>query len=260
MLKKVSGAKSVFVRINNVGRNYLPFVEYLKDRVIRYIDVVPVTSLPFPLQAETAVPLLSMDSLFISVADANGNDYPIYNLPIKNLNIGLNMGRRQPVMRVTSLSDTYIDCEDASLIGKYVCLVYWYDLPEYSRNDTTMTTAIDSVEVEILSSQQQNVFPDNRTMAGKRFRGISCPNANPTVSGATGITNIEAMNIYVSFVKGNYAVLDTVPVWEFHDVSYMYETLNFSNIAFDFTNSFITIGGTNNYDGKKVMFNLTFEE
>ena len=42
MNKKVSGAKSVVVKLESKGKNYLPFVEYLKDRYIKYIDVVLV--------------------------------------------------------------------------------------------------------------------------------------------------------------------------------------------------------------------------
>ena len=257
MLKKVSGAKSVFVRLQNVGRNYLPFVEDLKDRTIRYIDVVPVTSLPFPFISDS--PVATFDGLYISVAEKQGNGYPIYALPLDRLDISQNMGRRQPVNRVSSISDCYIDCEDPALIGQIVCLVFWYDLADYSAPDSTVDFAIDSVEVDVLSSQQNNVFPDNRTMAGKRFRHISFPAVSPTISGATGLSKTEMLDCYVSFVKGNYAVIDNIPLSEFYDVTEMYETLLFANICFDFTNSFVTVGGTANYDGRKVMFNLTYE-
>ena len=47
MNKKVSGAKSVVVKLESIGKNYLPFVEYLKDRYIKFIDVVLVGSLPY---------------------------------------------------------------------------------------------------------------------------------------------------------------------------------------------------------------------
>lgn len=257
MLKKVSGAKSVFVRINNIGRNYLPFVEDLKDRIVRYISMPTVSALPFPYNSES--PVLLPSGLFVSIADRDGNNYPIHNLPLEKFNLALNNGRRLPIMRVTSLADSYIDCEDASQVGKVLCLTYFYDLPEYSKPDTTMNVAIDSVECEIMLSQANNVFPDNRSMAGKRFRAISFPRVNPTISGAVGpVSNATAL--FVTFAKGNYNVIDNVSVMEFFDIISVYETLNFANICFDFTNSFVTVGGNVNCDGEKVQFNLTFED
>lgn len=257
MLKKVSGAKCVFVKLQNIGRNYFPFVEDLKDRTIRYLDVVPVTSLPYPFINDT--PVSQFDGLYVCVADKQGNQYPIYALPIDRLDITKNMGRRQSVNRQISMSDSYVDCEDPALVGQVVCFVVWYDLVDYSAPDTTPDLAIDSVEVEILSSQNNNVFPDNRTMAGRRFRRISFPAVSPTISGTTGLSKSEMMDCYVSFVKGNYAVIDNVPLAEFYDIDYIYDQLCFANICFDFTNSFVTVGGTANYDGRMVMFNLTYE-
>ena len=252
MLKKVSGAKSVFVKINNLGRNFLPLVEDLRDRMIKYVDFVPVSSIPY----STATAYTGGG--FLSLADVNGNFYPYYGIPMDRFDITQNLGRRPPVMRKISLPNSYIEVTDPSDVGKVVCLVFFYDLPQYSARNTVTDAIIDSAEVTINLSQARNVFPDLRTMAGKRFRHISFSAPTKTFSGQTGITLSEAGNVFISFVKGNYAVIDMLPLIEFYDIPQI-EDLNFSNIVFDFTNSFVTVGGTQNLDGKTVMVNLSYE-
>ena len=46
MNTKLSGAQLVLVPITKVGRNYLPEVQYLNGRMIKYIDFYPANYLP----------------------------------------------------------------------------------------------------------------------------------------------------------------------------------------------------------------------
>ena len=46
MNNKLSGGKLVLVPIKNLGANKIPYVEDLRNRVIKFIDFYPATLLP----------------------------------------------------------------------------------------------------------------------------------------------------------------------------------------------------------------------
>lgn len=257
MNKKVSGAKSVVITIDAVGKNYLPYVEYLRDKYIKYIDFVPVESLP----DSTQQPIETPQNLFITLANNNGNNYIVKDEALERYNISQNNGLRRPVGTKVSLQNSYITVTDSSNVGKSVLLVFWYDLPEYSarnRNDAQLT---DNFEVVIESETANNLLPDNRTMVGKRFRKLclALPTITPTANNS--VTFDDARNLYITLQKGNYKIFDAVPLLEFYEVGLL-ETLEFANIIFDFTYSYIFVGGlgqTTDIQGKSVFFNAIYE-
>lgn len=253
-MERVSASKSVFLTIDHVGKNYLPLVEDLKGKNIMYMDIVPMQSIPYNT---TLSGFTSMNAV-VSLADKIGNAMPIKEIPAKRFSIADNGGNRLPIMQSISLPNSYIDIIDPNDVGKVVVFVFWYQQNLYSASDTTATTQIDSIETNIITIDNRNLMPDLRALAGKRFRKLSFVAPAYSRAGIAGVTLTEAENIYISLYKGNYAVVDLLPLLELYDL-YQLDDICWKNIQFDLNNSFVIVGGNNDYRGKVVFLNVTYE-
>lgn len=257
LLKRISGAKTVIVPIVREGKNYLPFVEDLKDKTIKYVDFCPVNSMPYT----NDTPVSDSSKYIVSLASKSGNQYDMQDVPMQKFDLTLNWGIRPAIMKVISLQNSYLLCTDSNEVGKYAVLVFYYDYPEYSRRNTTLDVSVNAFEVPILKASQPNQLPDNRTMVGKRFRNIFFTPVSLTPTMATGITYAESKDFYLTLNKGNYSIIDTLPLMCLYAVN-MVEPLEFSNIIFDFTNSYILVGGAGSntaYIGRSILLNASYE-
>ena len=251
MNKKVSGGQSVIVPITCVGRNYLPFVEDLKDRVIKYIDIVDVT----PIDGSTGV---GNTPQYITLSGKSGYIMEFDNYPTINLKPYSTYGSRRLIGKKLSLQNSFFTNGDASNIGKSVVCVFWYDEPEYSARNTTNNVSISTVEVPFVSKTFKNMLPDNRTMAGKRFRSIAwdlLPSYTPSFKTAAN-SDVET-NAYLTLLNGNVAILNNIPVQCLVELANV-ESLEFSNIKFDFTNSYIQLAGYANEPTTNESFVVRF--
>ena len=259
MNTKVSGAKLVLVPIKNKGRNYFPYIEHIAKRVIKYIDFAPASLLP----RKTAAGLTSTDNMFITILDENGTVELHKQLPLERLDYTQTIGVRMPICKKINMDSCYIDCQDATQVGKVAALVFWYDLPEYSSKNNTDNVQTDAIEIPITNVQQYNPLPDSDRLTGKRFRKLLLGKPSVTPDGNTGLGETELQNAYLTLQKGSYKVLEDVPVSLLYQLA-MLEKMEFANIIFDFQSSFVTIGGAGtaaeeDYVGKYVFMNLQYE-
>ena len=259
MNTKVSGAQLVLVPIKNVGRNFFPYVEHIAKRVIKYIDFAPAALLP----RRTEVGLQSTDNMFITIMDENGTKELHKRLPLERLDYSQTIGVRTPICKRINMDSCYIDCQDASQVGKVAALVFWYDLPEYSAKNTTDNIMTDAIEIPIKNITQYSSLPDSDRLTGKRFRKILLGKPSVTPDGNDGLGADELKNVYLTLQKGTYKVLADVPVSLLYQLS-MLEKMEFANIIFDFQSSYVTVGGAgtatqDDYVGKYVFMNLQYE-
>lgn len=257
-MQKVSGAKTLFFKITNQGRNYLPLIEDIDARFIKYIDIVPCTSIPGTTD-DVISPERSMSTISLS---NKANILFIKDVPVGYYDPILRGGIRQPLMSKISLQKSYIDVSDPSEVGKYFVLVFWYDLPEYSARNKSDHTALDSVSMQVKNLANPVVFPDNRAMSGKRFRNIYLSvSEGVTPTGREVVPNTTYKEMFLSLYKGNYAVLDRVPLCLF-DFYKQYKEINFANIVFDFVYSYVEFGGLTDSDniGKDIYITLRYED
>lgn len=261
MNTKLSGAQLVLVPITRVGKNFLPVVEYLRGRLIKYIDFYPVTYLP----GTSTAGVNTADDLYLSIVSEYGNEYLHYEVPMSRFNYISTLGVRQPICSKISLSDCYINCQDANQVGKMAALVFYYDLPQYSARNTSENVCTDAISVPLTTAVRYNALPDSDRLTGKRFRRILLGTPTTTPDLQTGLDMTKLQNCYLTLRKGNYNVLENMPVallWQMG----MMEKSEFANIIFDFQSSFITIGGAGtipnvqtDYIGKSIFFNLQYE-
>lgn len=259
MNTKVSGAQLVLVPIQQVGRNYFPFIEHIAKRVVKYIDFAPAALLP-----RTAVAgLQSTQDMYVTIMDENGTKELHKRLPLERLDYSLTIGVRTPICKKIAMDSCYIECQDAAQVGKLAALVFWYDLPEYSAKNNTDNVQTDAIEIPITNVQQYNVLPDSDRLTGKRFRKLLLGKPAVTPDGNVGLGSAQLQNAYLTLQKGSYKVLADVPVSLLYQLS-MLEKMEFANIIFDFQSSFVTIGGAGtalqtDYVGKYIFLNLQYE-
>lgn len=259
MNTKVSGAQLVLVPIKNKGKNYFPYVEHIANRVIKYIDFAPAALLPRITEAG----LQSTQNMYVTIMDENGTKELHKQLPLERLDYSQTIGVRTPICKRINMDSCYIDCQDASQIGKVAALVFWYDLPEYSAKNNTKNVQTDAIEIQIKNIAQFSPLPDSDRLTGKRFRKLLLSKPAITPDGNAGLGSNELQNVYLTLQKGSYKVLADVPVSLLYQLA-MLEQMEFANIIFDFQSSFITIGGAGtadptDYAGKYVFINLQYE-
>ncbi len=261
MNTKLSGAQLVLVEIKRVGRNYLPLVENIRSRFIKYIDFCPASYLP----GTATQGVSSSGDMFFTIFNEYGTEEIHREMPLARFDYSATLGVRQPVCSKISLQRSYINCQDASQVGKIAALVFWYDLPEYSQRNTSDKVVTDAISIPLTTAVRYNALPDTDRLTGKRFRRILLGNPTITPDLQNGLDMSKLQNCYITLRKGTYNILENVPVVLLYQMQ-MLEKTEFQNIIFDFQNSYITIGGAGtipnvatDYIGKSIFFNLQYE-
>ena len=252
----------VLVEIKRVGKNYLPLVENLRGRMIKYIDFCETTYLP---GIANAVGLSSTQDMYFTIMNEYGNEELHREMPLERFDYIQTLGVRQPVCAKVSLQNSYIDCQDANNIGKVAAFMFYYDLPEYSARNSTDAVVTDAISVPLTTSIRYNQLPDTDRLTGKRFRKIllGIPSVTPDLQ--LGLPQSRLANCYLTLRKGTYNIIENMPLLLLYQLQ-MLEKTEWANIIFDFQNSYITIGGagtipnvSTDYIGKSVFFNLQYE-
>lgn len=261
MNKKLSGAQLVLVPITKIGYNKFPFVENIAKRYIKFIDFCPTSYLP----DTDAAGVTSSADMYVSIADNYGSTQIIRELPLERLDYSATNGIRQAIGSRISLSDSYVNCQNAAMVGKVAAFVMWYDLEEFSRRNTTDNLSIDAISIQLTNAIRYNALPDNDRMTGRRFRRIMVATPSVTPDYQTGVDAATLPNLYLTLRKGSYNVCENVPLSLLYQLK-MIEKSEWMNICFDFQSSYITIGGAGtipsvqtDYIGKSVFLNLEFE-
>ena len=262
MNTKLSGAQLVLVKIERLGKNYFPLVEYLHNRLIKYIDFCQTTYLP---NLTGAVGLSSTADMYVTIMNEYGTEELHRNLPLERLDYAGTLGVRQPLCAKISLQNSFIDCRDANNVGKYAALVFYYDLPEYSAKNNSDKVTTDAIAVTLTTATRYNQLPDTDRLTGKRFRRILLGTPTITPDLQTGLDVSKLENCFLTLQKGTYKVVDNMPLPILYQMA-MLEKSEWANIIFDFQNSYITIGGAGtipnvetDYIGKSVFLNLQYE-
>lgn len=260
MNNKLSGGKLVLVPIKQLGINKIPYIEDLRDRTIKYIDFHPASLLP----DTDGQGVQDNSNMYVSIADVFGNEFIIKDLPLERFNYVQTLGVKQSICKKISLQNSAIICQNASNIGKYVALIFWYDLPEFSARNRSDVTVVDSVTVPITNVIRYNSLPDEERMTGKRFRQIllGTPTITPDLRNALDLDKLN--NIYITLRKGSYNVIENIPVVLFYQMQMLQKSV-FANIIFDMQSSYLTIGGAGtatyaDYVGKSVFLNFVYEK
>lgn len=262
MNPKLSGAQLVLVPITKMGENKFPWVENIRGRYIKYLDFYGGSNY---LPGTDAVALRNTNNMYVTITNEAGNTQIIRNLPLERLDYRKTLGIRQPIASKVCLSDCSVICQNEDAVGTTAAFLFWYDLPDFSRANSTDKLVTDSVSIPIVTSIRYNVFPDVDRMNGKRFRRLLVSPQFTTPEGQDGLSESSIADVYLTLRKGTYNVLENVPLLLLYQLALIQKT-EFANITFDFHSSYLTVGGAgtnpNAQDmvGKYVFINLQYEK
>lgn len=252
----------VFVPINQIGKNKFPFIEDIRGRVIKYIDFHASTYLP----ETTTSGAVATSDMYVTIMNEIGNEKIHNSIPLERLNYADTQGLRVAIGERISLNECYVECRNASNVGKIAAFILWYDLPEFSKRNTTDTLLTDYLSIPLTTSVRYNSLPDEDRMIGKRFRRILASSPNVTPDFQSGVPSAALPNLYLTLRKGSYNVIQDLPLSMLVQLQ-MQDKTTFQNIIFDLRSSYITIGGqgtipslATDYIGKYVFLNMQYEK
>lgn len=261
MNTKLSGCKLVFVPITKVGINKFPFIEDIRGRVIKYIDLHAGTYLP----NTTTHGDVATTNMYVTIMDEFGNTQIHNHIPLERLDYVATQGIRVAIGDKISLNECYVDCKNAANVGKIAAFVLWYDLPEFSKRNSSDSLITDYLSIPLTTTVRYNTLPDEDRMVGKRFRRILAATPAVTPDFQDGVTAARLPNLYLTLRKGSYNVIQDLPLSMLVQLN-MQDKTTFQNIIFDLQSSYITIGGqgtipgvTTDYIGKYVFLNMQYE-
>lgn len=241
-----SRSKTIFVEINKVGRNYLPFIKELEDRDIKYIDIL---SSYIDYDSNDVVETLSNTSLYLTLVDKYGKMF-IDNLWLTAFTPGYHLGMRQVIGRRLVLQNCFFENAEQCLIGGVVAITFYWDDTQYSLSAKNATYYKETVELLYKQPNSKEFslkikFPDIRTLAGKRIRSIrpaywagtaTSPLGYPTISAASSIQK----SIYLTLANGSNILIDSLDLNALIDV-YALEPLVFENILVNFPDCYLEL-------------------
>lgn len=261
MQKYVSGAIGFYVPYKNEQKLYLPDIQELKGKKIKYIDVVPLT-----LAADETVLIgnYANYSLYFNLMEKDTNDFQIKDMPIAEFNIEINKGNKYFIDKVIDFPNSYIaNYSSVAATGQAIFCVAWYDEPAVMQNVPSMKK-LDYDTFEVVATDATNglfLFDENRTLYNRNFRNIVFPfygSANTTPRGNTATAETNA---FLTLQKHNLAYIRNVPVRCFYQLTDCYR-MRLQNITFDFTNSYVKVAPSlvSAVKGKSFFFTAEFEE
>lgn len=236
MEQKITGAVGVSVPITG-ERTYLPYISEIKDRTIKYIDVVSCgydinggnTNIPF---GDCTLSLIRKDTteMFIEEAD------------LFQFNPQYREGERMFVGEKIDPEKSFIHVTNANAVGKVCFFVfYWQD------STVTIPTATDikrQTTNEAICVGIKSFLNDSRVLADKKIVGISPAVVTKDKNGNTnGFGEYSGMltDAYLNLVKGSNIFFKNVPVLCLQRYNSWINTLCFEDVEIDMTNSFVQV-------------------
>lgn len=228
----VNGAIGISLYNLKHGRNFLPFIADLKDRVIKYIDVVYGITDTSDVQINAPLELLTL-----SLCKKDTNEMVFDEVGAQNFDPWTKYGVRQFVGYKVDLEKSFITA-DANAVGENTFLVFYYQDDKIPQPNS-LVKKLSSSSV-YFGSSTMNYFPENRTLADKSFTGIFPPIAYLTDNGeVSSLSYLDGM--FINLVRESNMFVRNVPLSLLFRTYEMVNFIAFDGIQIDFTNSFIQI-------------------
>lgn len=230
---------------------YFPDLAVLRGKRVKHIDLCNELSVTPRGNA------IYDNDAYITLKDNASVNYSVSNMPASQLRTSYRKGNRLCFDHVFDFSKSYVTISETLTTAKSMFFVVWYDEPGVkSLIDPRKKRFIDSFEIKLSASNNQ--FKENRTLAKKKYQAILLSYPTLTAENNDSITSTTAKKSYITLQKGNLQFIQNVPVYLFYQTQNYY-MLNFENVSFDFTNSFIKIINPLSTDFKSVFFNCIVE-
>lgn len=232
----VNGAIGIKLTNLKEGRNYLPYVSDLKDRTIKYIDIMQEIYTPDDefLNAQPS-------DMALSLVKKGTSDLVYDNVSAVEFCPKINNGKRVLVGFVLDLEKSFINVSSYSA-GEGTFIVFYYEddkgVATHTDNKIPMKRTTSVVK---LTNGRQSYFSENRTINGKHFLGIY-----PSFSRFSQAGEVSPISeyfwdvLFVNLVRGSDIFVRNVPLYcLLRDDSNYEGHIVFDGVQIDFTNSFL---------------------
>lgn len=244
-MQHFSRSKTIFVKLNKLGRNFLPFIKELESNVVKYIDIQQSF---IDYDGSNIIETVT-DGAYITLLDRYGNLF-YDNVDIRNFTPGYYLGQRKLIDRKLVMQNCFIECTTQQMIGKVVAITFYWDEKKFSSPIGTEKTSKELVELLLAPSQSRTVvtqikFPDIRNIAGKKIRSIRpqylLNQAVTPLGYNTFPQNSEVQSsVYLTLANGNTILVDSLNLLSMLDV-WQLTPLFFDNLIVNFPDSYITV-------------------
>lgn len=254
----VNGAIGVTVRNLHEGRNYLPYVAELKDRVIKYIDFFYASSNGYDVEGNLIGANPFDNSLSLCKKDTT--DFVVDNVSAVEYSPFHQVGKRKFVGYKLDLEKSFINT-NRNDVGTNAFLIFYYE----DENGMAVNQDIPfklSTSVVNFGVGTMNFFKDNRTLADKHFTQIYPSYSTFTQNGEQNILSPSAWcSMFVNLVKGNNIFVKNVPLYVLQTgYDFWYGHIVFDGVQIDFTDSYIQTCATeqSNFTGYPVVLGFKY--
>lgn len=244
MNKKYTAVKTLFVNLRP-GINYLPDDQTLKGRIIQ--TIIPCEGLITPDGKQS---FNDIENVYINLT-SNAVDYFVKNVPLTNLSKQIKKGNYTQYNRTLSLQDCYVN-NTTSTSGILILVIFYEDYSNAS-SDVYLSSRYESFEIPVTSVSGKRVYlPDNLSLVGVKFSNLMISTATKSYTHKTVINEDISQNTYITLCKGTQVVWEQMPLYLLNQY-YDYKLLDFSNIQFDFQNSYVQLATTDETNIGKVI-------
>ena len=260
-LQTASCAKGFSVKVKAYSSVNLPDILDLKDKTIKYIDVMNGV-INKDLNDDYISSNNALESCYINLMEKGTQNLFIKDLSINTLNPFFKQGERDIVLKKIDMLHSFIQNNSANDLNIY--FVFWYDdISIANVIQQNKANFMDFVEVSQFDSvSNKSYFPDNRTLIGKKisFFDFNIRGGFKTPNMKTNVANSDMLSCYLTLVKNNYMFIENVPLVCFTTIN-MINVIKLQNVVFDLQNSYIAFPNSvkANVAGKVFFCNVEYQ-
>lgn len=253
--QKFTGAIGVEVIVKKgTGRIYFDDIAQLRSKKIIHIDVCDNIQI-----GKSGVQSVNLDvaldgNITLRTADTQTNI--IENLSLKELRFSKKKGNRIAFNHFFDLSKSFIDITyNTDISSRSLYFVFYYN------DNTSVSKTCNDFKIsnfEIPLKQSRTMLIEEKKLSGYKFKNLLLTFPVITTSGLAGISYATALKCFLTLQKGSTQIFQNIPLILFYQ-NELFQQLNFDNITFDFTNSYIDIVNPQEADYKSVFFNCIVE-
>lgn len=237
-------------------RTYLPYIPEIKDRTIKYIDIVACgydiagnnTNIPF---ADCTLSLIRKNTTEMFIEEADTYQFnPQYR-----------EGERMFIGEKIDSEKSFIRCTNSTAVGKCAFFVfYWQESPVAPATDTITRQTTN----ETICVGAKSFMNDSRVLADRKIVGISPAVVTKDKNGnenAFGEYSGMIVDSFVNLVKGSNIFFKNVPTIVLQRYNNWINHLTFDSVDIDFTNSFVQVSPQNLgfFMGKSMVFDFEYK-
>jgi hypothetical protein len=235
----------------------LPYISTLKGKKFKHIDVVD--SIPFGKSGKAVAGFMGNAEIdgYITLREENTQKMIFNNLNLDELKVLKHKGNRIAIGTKISIERSFITLTTNTIEEtKVIYIVFYYDEPTVLKPKRNILTEISDFELTL--KQSRTSLLEEPKLKNRLIRNLLVDIVGNTPRGTEKIGSDTLMRSFITLQKRNFQFFKDIPLQLFYQVG-LYESFNFENISFDFTNSFIDVVNFVDDDKKAIFFNCILE-